>query len=183
MYEDIRTYYPWATHCRGGIVLLLCSVRRVSVCVRLWPCEHDRGPTVLCLSSNLPDMFTMTSRWSLLILEVKVTMDIYRNNLVNTIETLWSFEHDRDCTVVCTFNKLGRPVNHFESMDSIDFGGQGHHGHTGALSYANYRLELLQSSGKRDGYNPFGLIENVFSTCPKGLKRSRLPIYFMSPSW
>ena len=37
--------------------------------------------------SNLSDMLTMMRGWTLLILEVKVTMDIYGNKLVNMIET------------------------------------------------------------------------------------------------
>ena len=48
-------------------------------------------------------------------LKVKVTMDIYGNKLVNTIEKK---------TVVYFFNKLGRDVNKGERMDSIDCGGQ-----------------------------------------------------------
>ena len=47
-------------------------------------------------------------------LQVKVTMDIYGNKLVNTIETK---------TVVYFFIKLGRDVKHGERMDPIDFGG------------------------------------------------------------
>ena len=47
--------------------------------------------------------------------KVKVTIDIYGNQLVNTIETK---------TIVYFFIKLGRHVNHGERMDPIDFGGQ-----------------------------------------------------------
>ena len=45
---------------------------------------------------------------------VKVTIDIYGNKLVNTIETK---------NVVCFFIKLGRHVIYGERMNSIDFGG------------------------------------------------------------
>ena len=33
-------------------------------------------------------------------------------------------EHDRNYTVACFFDKLGRHVNHHERMNPIDFGGQ-----------------------------------------------------------
>ena len=33
--------------------------------------------------------------------------------------------------------------------------------HTGTISYANCQLGLIKSSGKRDRYNPVGLIENT----------------------
>ena len=45
---------------------------------------------------------------------VKVTIDIYGNKLVNTIETK---------NGVCFFIKLGRHVIYGERMNSIDFGG------------------------------------------------------------
>ena len=47
--------------------------------------------------------------------KVKVTMDIYGNKLVNTIEKN---------NVVYFFIKLGRDVYHGEKMDPFDFGGQ-----------------------------------------------------------
>ena len=47
--------------------------------------------------------------------KVKVTMDIYENKLVNTIE---------DLTVVCFLIKLGRNVRHGERMNPIDFESQ-----------------------------------------------------------
>ena len=47
--------------------------------------------------------------------KVKVTLDIYGNKLVNTIETL---------TVVDFFIRLGKHVNRDERMHPIDFGGQ-----------------------------------------------------------
>ena len=49
-------------------------------------------------------------QWS----KVKVTIDIFDNKLVNTIET----------TVVCFFVKLGRHASHRERIDPIGFGGQ-----------------------------------------------------------
>ena len=45
---------------------------------------------------------------------VKITMDIYGDKLVNTIET----------KPLCFFFKLGRDVNHGERMDPVDFGGR-----------------------------------------------------------
>ena len=46
--------------------------------------------------------------------KVKVTLDIYGNKLVNTI----------DLTVVDFFIRLGKHVNRDERMNPIDFGGQ-----------------------------------------------------------
>ena len=46
--------------------------------------------------------------------KVKVTMDIYGNKLVNTI----------DLTIVDFFIRLGKHVNHGERMNPIDFEGQ-----------------------------------------------------------
>ena len=73
--------------------------------------------------------------------KVKVTMEIYENKLVNTIETTplhISFSvrpsvvssvrgpcgHDRDYTVAYYFVKLGRHVNHDQKMNPIDLRGQ-----------------------------------------------------------
>ena len=57
--------------------------------------------------------------------KVKVTIDIYGNNVVNTIGTkpLCAFEYDRDYTIACFFVKLGRHVNHGKRMNPLNFGG------------------------------------------------------------
>ena len=81
--------------CTGFIIQALrngyCKAAVVPVrpCVR--PCV-DLVKTIetkpLCASSsNLADIFTMTRGWTLLILEVKVTIGIYWNKLVSMIET------------------------------------------------------------------------------------------------
>ena len=90
-------YYPRATRCGGDIVTLLWF--RVCVCVRLsvrpsvrGPCEHDRNYTVACFFVKLGRHVNHDERMNPIDFlglrsKVKVTMDIYGNKLVNTIET------------------------------------------------------------------------------------------------
>ena len=81
----------------GDIVTLLWF--RVCVCVRLsvrpsvrGPCEHDRNYTVACFFVKLGRHVNHDERMNPIDFggqrsKVKVTMDIYGNKLVNTIET------------------------------------------------------------------------------------------------
>ena len=88
-------YYPRATRCGGDIVTLLWF--RPSVCASVrpsvhGPCEHDRDYTVGCFFVKLGRHVNHDARMSPIDFggqrsKVKVTMDIYGNKLVNTIET------------------------------------------------------------------------------------------------
>ena len=91
--------YPRATRCGGDIVTLLWFRPSVCPCVRVCvvpsvrgPCEHDRDYTVACFFVKLSRHVKHDKRMNPIDFggqrsKVKVTMDIYRNKLVNTIET------------------------------------------------------------------------------------------------
>ena len=91
-----NTSYPRATRCGGDIVTLLWfrpSVRpSVCACVRhALPCEHDRNLTVVCLFIKLGRYVHYDERMNPIDFggqrsKVKVTIHIYGNKLVNTIE-------------------------------------------------------------------------------------------------
>ena len=83
------------------------------------PCEHHREYTVACFFVKLGTHLNYDERMNPIDFGgqssmVKVTMNIYGNKLMNTI----------DSTVVYFFIKLDRDVNHGERMDLIDFGAQ-----------------------------------------------------------
>ena len=88
-------YYPRATRCGGDIVTLLWfrpSVRPSMVPSVCGPCEHDRDYTVACFFVKLGRHVNHDERMNPIDFggkrsKVKVTMDIYGNKLVNTIET------------------------------------------------------------------------------------------------
>ena len=89
-------YYPRATRCGGDIVTLLwfrpCMCVSVRVSVTLLPCEHDRNLTVVCLFIKLGRHIHYDERMNPIdfggqMSKVKVTIHIYGNKLVNTIET------------------------------------------------------------------------------------------------
>ena len=88
-------YYPRATRCGGDIVTLLWFRACVCVCVRAsghGPCEHDRDWTVACFFVKLGRRINHDERMNPIDFggqrsQVKVTMDIYWNKLVNMIET------------------------------------------------------------------------------------------------
>ena len=81
------TFYPRATRCGGDLVTLLwfrASVRE--------PCENDRDYTVACFFVKLSRHVNHDERINPIAFggqrsKVKVTVDIYGNKLVNTIET------------------------------------------------------------------------------------------------
>ena len=84
------------------------------------PCEHDRNYTVAYFFVKLGRHVNHDERMNPIYFggqrsKVKVTIDIYGNTLVNTIESelLW-----------ISFIKLDRHVNHGKRMDPIDFEGQ-----------------------------------------------------------
>ena len=88
--------YPRATRCGGDIVTLLwfrpCVRVSVRVSVTLWPCEHDRNWTVVCLFIKLGRHVHYDERMNSIDFggqrsKVKVTIDIYGNKLMNTIKT------------------------------------------------------------------------------------------------
>ena len=95
-----------------------------SVCGSIRPsvhgtCEHNRDYTVACFFVKLGRHVNHDERMNPIDFgdqrsKVKVTMDIYANNLVNTIET----------KPLYFIIKLGRHINHGERMDPIDLGGQ-----------------------------------------------------------
>ena len=83
--------YPRATRCGGNIVTLLWFRPSVVPSVR-GPCEHDRDYTVACFFVKLGRHVNHDERMNPIDFggqrsKVKVTMDIYGNKLVNTIET------------------------------------------------------------------------------------------------
>ena len=83
------------------------------------PCECDRVYTVAYFFVKLGRHVNHDERMHPIDFggqrsKVKVTMDIYGNKLVNTI----------DLTVVDFFIRLGKHVNHGERMNPIDFEGQ-----------------------------------------------------------
>ena len=88
-------YYPRATRCGGDIVTLLWfrpSVRPSVVPTVRGPCEHDRDYTVACFFVKHGRHVNHDERMNPINFggqrsKVKVTMDIYGNKLVNTIET------------------------------------------------------------------------------------------------
>ena len=86
--------YPRATRCGGDIVTLLwfypsvCAWFRPSV---RGPCEHDRDLTVACFFVKLGRHVNHDERMNPIDFggqrsKVKVTMDIYGNKRVNTID-------------------------------------------------------------------------------------------------
>ena len=87
--------YPRATRCGGDIVTLLWFRACVRVCVRAsghGPCEHDRDRTDACFFVKLGRVVNHDERMNPIDFggqrsKVKVTMDIYGDKLVNTIET------------------------------------------------------------------------------------------------
>ena len=88
--------YPRATRCDGDIVTLLwfrpCVCVCVCLCVRRGPCEHDRDYTLACFFVKLRRHVNHDERMNPIDFggqrsKFKVTMDIYGNKLVNTIET------------------------------------------------------------------------------------------------
>ena len=88
-------YYPRATRWGGDIVMLLWF--RPSVCGSVrpsvqGPCEHDRDYTVAYFFVKLGGLVNHDERMNLIYFggqrsKFKVTIDIYGNKLVNTIET------------------------------------------------------------------------------------------------
>ena len=85
-------FYPRATRCGGDIITLLWFRPSVVPSV-LGHCEHDRGYTVAYFFVKLGRHVNHDKRMNPIDFEgqrskVKVTMVIYGNKLVNTIETL-----------------------------------------------------------------------------------------------
>ena len=88
-------YYPRATRCDGDIETLLwfCPCVRASFRPSVHgPCEHDRDYSLACFLVKLGTHVNHDERMNPIDFggqrsKVKVTMNIYGNRLVNTIET------------------------------------------------------------------------------------------------
>ena len=138
--RKVQLYYPRATRCGGDCITLLWF--RPCVCPSRFDLVNTIETKPLCTySSNLADIFSMTREWSLLIFgrqksKVKVTIDVYGNEIVNMIKNL---------TVVCFFIKLGMHFSHSDKMGPIDFGGQRSKVKVTIHIYGNKILNMIEN--------------------------------------
>ena len=102
----------------------MCASVHASVC---GPCEHDRDYTVSCFFVRLGRHVNHDERMNPIDFEgqrskVKVTMDIYGNKLVNTIET------KPLCISLSNLEDMLTMVRGWTLLN-LEVKGQGHNGH------------------------------------------------------